>query len=136
MTFMGFALALFLIFSMWFFLLVYFEGCVDDDKQKRKYIIGAILTIVIIGAFLGYYNLTASGARALKSQHSNFNHGMHRRVEVYDMNGNLIKSYEGKFDVDYDAKRIIFDDENNLRHIIYYPTGTVIIDEIEGGDKE
>ena len=32
--------------------------------------------------------------------------------------------------MEYDDDRILFDDENGLRHIIYYPTGTVIIDEV------
>ena len=49
---------------------------------------------------------------------------------MYDMNGGLIQEYSGKFDIDYDDDRIIFDDENNKRHVIYYPTGTIIIDEV------
>ena len=57
--------------------------------------------------------------------------GIQRKVTVYDMEGDIIKEYEGKFDVDYDNDRIIFDDEHGLRHIIYYPTGTVIIDDVE-----
>ena len=93
-------------------------------------LIGVIISIVILIGFRWYYSSTASGARALKSQESNFNRGMKRSVRVYDMNGNLIQQYQGKFDVTYDDNKILFDDENNLRHIIYYPTGTVIIDEI------
>jgi hypothetical protein len=46
-----------------------------------------------------------------------------------DVTGNLLKTYEGKFDIDYDDNRIIFDDETGKRHVIYYPTGTVIVDE-------
>lgn len=92
--------------------------------------IGVFLCIPTFGIFHWYYNSTASGARAVKTQESNFNKGIERKVTVYDMEGDVIKEYEGKFDVDYDDDRIIFDDENNLRHIIYYPTGTVIIDEV------
>lgn len=76
---------------------------------------------------------TESGARALKSQESNFNGGIERTVEVYDMNGNLIKTYSGKFDVDCKTETetpyIVFDDENGKRHMVFYPTGTIIIDE-------
>lgn len=76
---------------------------------------------------------TESGARALKSQESNFNGGIERTVEVYDMNGNLIKTYSGKFDVDCKTETetpyIVFDDENGKRHMIFYPTGTIVIDE-------
>ena len=59
--------------------------------------------------------------------------GIQRKVTVFDATGNVIKEYEGKFDVEYDDDRILFDDEKGLRHIIYYPTGTVIIDEVGNG---
>lgn len=76
---------------------------------------------------------TESGARALKSQESDFNGGIERTVEVYDMNGDLIKTYSGKFDVDCKTETetpyIVFDDENGKRHMVFYPTGTIIIDE-------
>ena len=62
--------------------------------------------------------------RSICNNNSNF------LYNVYDMDGDIIKEYEGKFDIEYDDDRILFDDENNLRHIIYYPTGTVIIDEV------
>lgn len=91
--------------------------------------IASILTIAVLIGMLFYYNSTAAGKRAFKSQESNFNDGINRVVEVYDATGNLLKKYEGKFDVDYDDDRIIFDDENGKRHVIYYPTGTVIVDE-------
>lgn len=88
-----------------------------------------ILVICLLFGMLFYYNSTAAGKRAFKSQESNFNDGIERIVEVYDATGNLLKKYEGKFDIDYDDDRIIFDDENGKRHVIYYPTGTVIVDE-------
>ena len=94
-------------------------------------LIGVIICIFICVGMHWYYNNTASGQRAIKTQESDFNMGIDRKVCVYDVNGGLIKEYEGKFDVDYDDDRIIFDDENGLRHIIYYPTGTVIIDEVK-----
>ena len=93
--------------------------------------IGMILCGVTLAFMLWYFSSTASGARALKSQESNFNNGIERKVTVFDIEGDIIKEYEGKFDVEYDDDRILFDDEKGLRHIIYYPTGTVIIDEVE-----
>ena len=89
-----------------------------------------VLCIVIVMAMRWYYSSTAEGARAMKTQESNFNNGMQRTVKVYDATGGLIQEYTGKFDIEYDDDRILFDDENGLRHIIYYPTGTVIVDEI------
>ena len=94
-------------------------------------LVGVIISGILLGGLLWYYNSTAAGARALKSQESNFNMGINRRVTVYDMEGDVIQEYEGKFDVEYDNDRILFDDENGLRHIIYYPTGTIIIDEVK-----
>lgn len=93
-------------------------------------LIAAIICALIVGGFHWYYTKTESGARAIKTEQSNLNGGIRRSVKVYDATGGLIQEYEGTFDVEYDDDRILFDDENGLRHIIYYPTGTVIIDEI------
>ena len=94
--------------------------------------VAGVLCVVVLIGMLFYYNRTASGKRAYKTQESNFNGGIERTVEVYDATGNLLKTYRGKFDIDYDDNRIIFDDEENRRHVIYYPTGTVIVDEVKG----
>lgn len=106
-----------------------FIGWINDHTA-----IGAVvsipLVVVLLAGMLFYYNGTAAGGRAFKSQKSNFNKGIERTVKVYDVNGKLIQEYEGKFDIEYDDDRIVFDDENNKRHIIYYPTGTIIIDEV------
>ena len=102
----------------------------DGQGAVIGILIGIIFTGIILGTMLWYYNSTAAGARALKTQESNLNMGINRKVTVYDMEGDAIQEYEGKFDVEYDNDRILFDDENGLRHVIYYPTGTVIIDEV------
>jgi len=105
-------------------------------KDKKGISIGVTLAglLIIIGSWaigIWYYNGTEAGKRALKTQESNFNGGIKRRVTVYDVEGDMIAEYEGKFDIEYDDDRILFDDEQGLRHIIYYPTGNVIIDELE-----
>lgn len=105
-------------------------------KDKKSISIGVTLAglLIVIGAWaigIWYYQGTEAGKRALKTQESNFNGGIKRRVTVYDVEGDMIAEYEGKFDIEYDDDRILFDDEQGLRHIIYYPTGNVIIDELE-----
>lgn len=90
---------------------------------------GFIISIIILALMLWWFNNTAAGKRAFKTQESNFSDGIERIVKVYDATGNLITEYDGKFDITYDDDRILFDDENGKRHIVYYPTGTVIIDE-------
>ena len=101
----------------------------DGKIMAITMIISAALVVFVLIGMLFYYNNTAAGKRAYKSQESNFNYGIERTVEVYDATGNLLKTYNGKFDIDYDDNRIIFDDENGKRHVICYPTGTVIVDE-------
>ena len=93
----------------------------------------AITLVITIAMWVGtswYYNNTEDGARALKTQDSNFNGGIERQVIVYDANGEIIEEYQGKFDVEYDSNQILFDDENGQRHIICFGSGTVIINEV------
>lgn len=102
---------------------------------------GSGIAIIIIGVIIGIamsagsfiYSQTESGKRAIKDQKSEFNGGIERILTVYDISGNIIEQYEGKFDVKMTQNDqnsyIKFDDENGKRHLIYYTTGTVIIDE-------
>lgn len=90
-----------------------------------------IAAIMIISPIV--YMKTESGKRALKDQQSNFNNGIDRIVKVYDVSGEIIEQYEGKFDIEVSNSSgtpyIVFDDEKGKRHIIYYTTGTIIVDE-------
>lgn len=88
-----------------------------------------VITISICGGIYWWLNNTEGGKRAIKDTKSNLSGGVERVVTVYDFNGDVLQEYSGKFDVDYDSERIKFDDENGKRHVIYYKTGTVIIDE-------
>ena len=90
---------------------------------------GIIASVLVLGFMLWYFGSTEKGKRAMKTQESNFNGGIERTVKVYDIKGDIIAEYEGKFDVDYNESRIIFDDERGKRHIIYYKTATIVIDE-------
>lgn len=96
-------------------------------------IVFIVVSVALVGAlYVGmnwYYTATESGKRAFKTQKSNLEAGIERSVKVYDMNGDLLQEYSGRFDVAYNSDRILFDDEDGKRHVIYYPTGTVIIDE-------
>ena len=89
-----------------------------------------IILVIIAGIILYCIFGTESGQRAIKDFQSNFAGGLQRTVTVYDMEGDVIKEYSGKFDVEYDSDRIKFDDENGKRHVVYYTTGTVVIDEV------
>ena len=92
--------------------------------------IAVLLCFAIWGVSVWYYGNTEEGKRAIKTQESNFGGGITREVKVYDVEGDIIATYKGRFDIEYDNDRILFDDENGNRHIIYYPTGNVIVDEV------
>ena len=124
-------IALFIVFcgallSMWVW-----------EDHKGASIVALVLTVIftIVPFIVGfwYYNNTESGMRAMKDQESNFGDGINRVVTVYDVNGNVIATYEGRFDIETDKDSyILFDDEDGYRHVIYYTTGTITIDEIPG----
>ncbi len=103
--------------------------------EYKGAIVGAVVAVVLIILLLfgmrWYYNNTAKGQRAFKTQESNFKNGLQRTVKVFDVNGNIIYQYDGKIDIEYDECRILFDDENGKRHVIYYTTGTVLIEETD-----
>ena len=102
----------------------------------RSPVAAVIVAIVLVAAGIWggahwYYNNTASGARAIKDQQSNFNNGIERHIVVKDYSGNIIAEYEGKMDIETNNETyILFDDEEGKRHIIYNTTGFILIDEI------
>lgn len=127
-----------IVFAIFTITIVGFGGyilyvCVDEYN-----VIGAVLTFVIAGAIVAgmwiggswYYKNTEAGKRALKTQDSNIHGGIEREIIVYDMEGDEIERFQGRFDVEYNDERIMFDDENGNRHVIYFKSGTVIVNEI------
>lgn len=115
--------------------IAFFIGIECDSLSTGviTFLVGLVITIIIVVFQFWYYNNSESGKRALKTQQSNYNGGITRQLKIYDINGQLIQEYKGKFDIDSNSDRIIFDDEKGKRHTIYYSTATVIIDEIEEG---
>ncbi len=94
-------------------------------------VIGTIVVAIIIIASSFYLTSTEGGKRFIKDFTSDVSGGIPRHVKVYNINGELIEEYKGTFDIETtNDNYILFDDENNLRHIIYFTTGTVIIDEL------
>ena len=86
-----------------------------------------IFLALAIVATVGLTSCTESAQRNLKSIKSEWTGGLNRRVEVYDYNGSLIKSWAGKFDVqETDRNSVYFDDAMGRRVIVH---GGIIINE-------
>lgn len=83
-----------------------------------------IITAVIAVAMM---SSCESWQREMKSLKSDMNGGLYRRVEVYDYNGNKIKEYEGKFDVQETQYNYVYFDMDDGRRIIVH--GGIIINE-------
>lgn len=107
----------------------------QEAENTRGAIISVGITLIALAVTwifpIWFYSNTEAGKRAMKTQDSNFNNGIEREVIVYDMDGDIIQTYTGKFDIEYEGERILFDDENGLRHVIYFKTGTIIVNEIK-----
>lgn len=90
------------------------------------------ITAIALISFMTIAMLTgcASWDRFKKSQESEWGNGLNREVIVFSATGEEIWRFEGKCDIDYSSERILFDDENNKRHTIYFKGGTVIVNEI------
>ena len=96
-------------------------------KFFKKYIL-----IGAVGASILFNTGCASCERLGKDLSSEFNNGLNRSVYVYDMTGNLIKTYKGSIDIqESEGNKIKFDisDNNNQRIIIY---NAIVIVEEEG----
>lgn len=109
---------------------------ISDMYSTSSKVIGVIIEIVVIASMIigcGVYNTrTESGKRHLKSWESETSGGINRTVTVFDIEGDELAKYTGKFDIEESSQegvvKIKFDCEGK-RHIIYAQTGTVLIDE-------
>ena len=109
---------------------IFIDLCNTGASIALTILISIVLVVVTFFCIRWYFNGTEAGKRAVKDQESNFKGGISRVVEVYDMEGDLLKTYSGEFDVEMHDTYVLFDDENGDRHIVYFTTGTVVIDEI------
>lgn len=92
--------------------------------KKRIFVLVMILALVI-----SLSGCTEGCSRWKKDVSSNLNGGLERTLTVYDLNGNIVCQYEGKFDIETDNGSYILFDLNGKRHMIYYSTFNIIVDE-------
>lgn len=90
-------------------------------RGRNSFSITAIIIAVVFVAIIGaaIFTQRASIGRGIKNLNSEMSGGLERTVEVYDYSGDLLKTYEGKVDVqttetgnkvlfDLDGKRYVF----------------------------
>lgn len=107
--------------------------CYDEVGIGMAIILGSVIVggCIIAGICWWSFN-TEAGKRAYKDQASDTEGGTNRIVRVYDVMGDLVEQYEGRFDVESDNENyILFDDEDGNCHMIYFGTATILIDEVE-----
>ena len=104
------------------------------NKMFTAYEKKILIIILMIAAIIaGFFAMSgcASVRRLGKTISSDFKNGLQREIIVYDAVGNELFRQTGKFDVDYSEERVLYDDEQGNRHVIYFKTGTVVINEFE-----
>lgn len=112
------------IFSIVAFCCILFGFMEDSMKIKIAGYIAAVLFIVC----MVIWTQTESGARTMKSMKSDTSGGLSRTVEVYDQDGDLIRTYSGKIDIEDTeyGNKVLFDLDGK-RTVIY--NATVIVQE-------
>ena len=99
--------------------------------KHKKLIVFICIFLVAIAILLFVMSGCASVRRSFKTISSNFGNGLQREIIVYDAVGNELFRQSGKFDIEYADERILYDDEQGNRHVIYFKTGTVVVNELE-----
>lgn len=79
---------------------------------KIALITGLISSMLFVGS-------CASCSRQLKSCSSDVNGGLHRVVNIYDYQGDLLATYEGKIDIDNNTNGSIMFDIDDKRYVYY-----------------
>lgn len=91
----------------------------------KKLILAVVTSIIFLSGCT-----SASFEREMKSWESETNGGLNRVITVYDYNGDVIKTYEGKIDIETSTSndKVLFD-LNGKRNIIF--GGIVTIEEVD-----
>ena len=90
-----------------------------------KKLVLSIITVLIIVSLSG---CGESFQRSVKTFRSEYAGGLERKIEVYSSTGQLLKTYEGKLDIETNeyGNKVLFDMDGK-RTIIY--NATVIVEE-------
>ena len=91
--------------------------------------VGTLISILLTGFCIWFFNSTAAGARIEKDFKSGL-HGLDREITITSEDGREIYHYRGKCDIETQDKYILFEYENGKRQTIYWGAlDTIIIQE-------
>lgn len=125
------AIILLIILGVIGFVITIVASATDAKIGCIALLVIALVLLACLFGFKWYYGSTASGARALKDQESNFNKGLNREITITAEDGREIYHYKGKCDIETQDRYILFEGEDGLRRTIYWGiTDTIIIEEL------
>lgn len=102
-----------------FAVIVGFAVVVGGESKTAGILTTVIIVAVSLSGLLFYFNGTASGRRELVDQKSELENGLQREINVCNMNGDVLRHYEGKIDLeDNNGGYVIFDYEG--KRYTYY----------------
>ena len=85
--------------------------------KSYKVFIAVVVTIIIV--IIGIFVNSASFKRGVVDLKSNLTGGLNREINVYTADGQLIKHFEGKIDIDSEHDGAVKFDYNGKRYIYY-----------------
>ena len=85
--------------------------------KSYKVFIAVVVTIIIV--VVGIFINSASFKRGVVDLKSNLTGGLNREINVYTADGQLIKHFEGKIDIDSEHDGAVKFDYNGKRYIYY-----------------
>ena len=101
----------------------------DDTGILTVGAVGTLISVLLTGFCIWFFNGTAAGARMEKDFKSGL-HGLDREITITAEDGREIYHYSGKCDIETQDKYILFEDENGKRQTIYWGAlDTIIIQE-------
>lgn len=130
---LGIVLACISIISL-LFTYFYFKNHSKNKSTKTpgfRIICGCLIILLIGGAFLTYKGAQAEDfKRWAKNVQSNYSGGLERKITIINQDGEILKTYEGKMDIEEtDGDKIVFIIEGK-KHIIYNSIfNTILVEE-------
>lgn len=101
----------------------------DDPGILTVGAVGTLISVLLTGFCIWFFNDTAAGVRMEKDFKSGL-HGLDREITITAEDGREIYHYSGKCDIETQDKYILFEDENGKRQTIYWGAlDTIVIQE-------